>query len=238
MCGVFGFVSHVGRGPQLQLLEVLAKVTQTRGPHAFGLAWLDRDGQLCTYKAPGAASDHLDAMFACRDAIAVIGHCRWATHGSPADNRNNHPHPSGTGWLVHNGVVTNYADLVARHRLPMESECDSETIGRLITHAGGSLLQRAVWAANQLEGTHAVLGLWRSPARLLMIRHGRPLHVGRGAAGYYFASLPTGLPGDVRPVADGTARLIELANHRPAKIDGTAVRLDAMGGLWGDLAAQ
>jgi hypothetical protein len=25
----------------------------------------------------------------------VIGHCRWATHGAPKDNRNNHPHQAG-----------------------------------------------------------------------------------------------------------------------------------------------
>ena len=38
-------------------------------------------------------------------AAVVVGHCRYATHGSPRDNRNNHPHPAGSGQLMHNGVV-------------------------------------------------------------------------------------------------------------------------------------
>lgn len=49
-----------------------------------------------------------------RGALALIGHCRWATHGSPADNRNNHPHPAGRGWIVHNGVVFNHGELAER----------------------------------------------------------------------------------------------------------------------------
>ena len=35
-------------------------------------------------------------------AIAA-GHCRYATHGSSDDNRNNHPHHAGREWIVKSG---------------------------------------------------------------------------------------------------------------------------------------
>lgn len=105
MCGIFGFIAKDGAGPELTRLRRLALVTELRGEHAFGLAWLDADGALQTFKCPAAARDCLGALDRCRDARIVIGHCRYATHGSPADNRNNHPHPAGRGQLVHNGIV-------------------------------------------------------------------------------------------------------------------------------------
>jgi amidophosphoribosyltransferase len=203
MCGIFGYITTEGRGPDLGLLRHLAKVTETRGGHAFGLAWVNADGAVQTFKAPGPASEHLDELERCRDAVVLAGHCRWATHGSPEDNRNNHPHAAGTGFLVHNGVVENHRDLVRRYRLRPESRCDSEVLGLLMTRCGGSVNRRAAWTAKQAQGGLAMLGVWAAPARLLVTRRGRPLCFGRDSRGLYLASLPMGLPG--RPVTVGDA---------------------------------
>ena len=105
MCGIFGFITKDGRGPDLARLRRIATETQRRGHHAFLLAWLAADGGIHTFKRPGPATANLRRLDACQDALVVVGHCRWATHGRPEDNRNNHPHPAGCGWLVHNGVV-------------------------------------------------------------------------------------------------------------------------------------
>ena len=51
-------------------------------------------------------------------------------------------------------------------------------------------------------------------SRLLIVRRGRPLHFGHGREGTYLGSLPTGLPGKVWAVIDGTAQI--LAYHRGA----------------------
>jgi len=208
MCGVFGFITKGGRGPDLGRLKRIAAETERRGHHAFGLAWLDADGAIRTFKRPGPATANLGDVDACRGALVVVGHCRWATHGRPEDNRNNHPHPAGRGWLVHNGVVLNYASLLRRYRLVPRTQCDSEVLGLLMTHFAGSLAERAARSVAKTEGPLAMLGVWREPARLLIVRRGNPLSFGETPGGFYFASLPEELPAEVTPVRDNYAGVL------------------------------
>ncbi|NLF29473.1 MAG: hypothetical protein GX591_01145 [Planctomycetes bacterium] len=208
MCGVFGFITSDGHGPEIARLRRLALVTQSRGAHAFGLAWLDADGEIQTFKQPGPASRYLDELNRCRDAVVMIGHCRYATHGSPRDNRNNHPHVAGAGVIVHNGVIHNHQQLVQHYRLAQQSQCDSEVLGLLMARGAGSIARRSAWTANQARGDLAILGIWRAPARMLVARRGKPLHIGRSRHGFYFASLPDGLPGKAKPVADNSTRVL------------------------------
>jgi len=195
MCGIFGFITKDGSGPDLARLRRIAAETQTRGHHAFGLAWLDTKGILRTFKRPGPATANLGDLDRCRGATAVIGHCRWATHGAPEENRNNHPHPAGRGWFVHNGVVQNHDRLVRRYGLSMTTECDSEVLGLLMARFPGALGLRAARAAEVAVGNLAMLGLWRNPTRLLVVRSGNPLCFGETTSGFYFGSLPRELPG-------------------------------------------
>jgi len=60
------------------------------------------------------------------------------------------------------------------------------------------------------EGRLAILGLWRKPARLLIVRSGNPLSFGETAGGYYFASLPEGLPGRPVPIRDRYAGTLKI----------------------------
>jgi glucosamine 6-phosphate synthetase-like amidotransferase/phosphosugar isomerase protein len=210
MCGVFGFITKDGRGPDLAHLRRIAAETETRGHHAFGLAWLAADGAIHTFKRPGPAMANLGDLTRCRGAAVVIGHCRWATHGHPADNRNNHPHPAGRGWFVHNGVVFNHATLVREFRLAPQTQCDSEVLGLLMARFPGTLGLRAARTAGVAVGRLAMLGVWRNPARLLIVRHGNPLCFGETKGGFYFASLPEELPGKVIPIKDRYAGVLSF----------------------------
>ncbi len=207
MCGVFGFISKNGKGPDVPRLKRIARVTEIRGRHAFGLAW-ENDGQVETFKRPGAASSCLSDLGRVRGSQAVIGHCRWATNGVPEDNANNHPHHVGKGWLIHNGRVGNYLELVEQFDLDIQTECDSEVLGMLITRGGGSLLGRSRFMRSVAEGTMAVLGLWANPVRMLVMRSGRPLHFGEDNRGFYFASLASQLPGRVYALRDCRAYVL------------------------------
>jgi glucosamine 6-phosphate synthetase-like amidotransferase/phosphosugar isomerase protein len=212
MCGVFGFIAN-GKGGRFDVdrMEAIAVNTQTRGRHAHGLAWIDSRNRLRAYKAAGAIDNNLGALDMAGDARMLIGHCRWATNGSPQENINNHPHPCDGGWLVHNGVVFNAADLACEYELQPTSACDSEIIAQLIETLEGTLLARAIGATDQLEGPAVVMGLWARPARMLVVRRGKPLHVEYDRAGnVYFASLPCAL-NDPDRVRDNTARLFSFS---------------------------
>lgn len=210
MCGLFGFVSKNGDGPDLDRLRCIAAETEQRGRHAFGLAWLDRDGRMHTFKRPGPATDRLEDLDECADALVVVGHCRWATHGTPRDNRNNHPHPAGRGWLVHNGVVFNHARLAHEYGLVPRTACDSEVLGLLMARIPGALELRAARVAQAVDGPLALLGVWTKPARLLIVRRGNPLWLGETTGGGYFGSLSGELPGQPKPIPDGSSVLLTV----------------------------
>jgi glucosamine 6-phosphate synthetase-like amidotransferase/phosphosugar isomerase protein len=202
MCGVFGFVSRDGCPVNPKVLARVALATQRRGPHAWGLAWLDGKARLHCYKQTGKVSDALGLLKMAQDARLLIGHCRYATMGDPANNLNNHPHSCDGGWLVHNGVIPNYAELVDCFGLHPVTGCDSEVLGLLIEQEDGDLLDRAAGAVLCVPRTPLVLlGLWK-PGRLIAARQGNPLHTGTTGRGVYLASLAEGLPGKVVEVAD------------------------------------
>ena len=213
MCGLFGFMTRNGGGPNLARLRRIAAETEQRGRHAFGLAWLDADGRMHTFKRRGAASANLADLDRCAGAQIIIGHCRYATHGDPADNRNNHPHPAGGGWIVHNGVVRNHEALIDAHVLQPSTECDSEVLGLLIAKGAGPLSARTAHAVELADGPLALLGLW--PDRLVMARRGNPLNFGWTADGYYFGSLTRELPGKPFEVMDGTVFVLTLGRGDP-----------------------
>jgi hypothetical protein len=93
-----------------------------------------------------------------------------------------------------------------------QTECDSEVLGLLMARFPGALGLRAARAAEVSQGNLAILGLWRKPARLLVVRNGNPLSFGETGGGYYFASLPEGLPGRVTEIKDQYAGVLTLGD--------------------------
>lgn len=194
MCGVFGFIGRQGIGPCLDTLQAIAAVTERRGKHAFGFAWIDKRG-LHSFRSAGRITDHLALLELARNASMLIGHCRYATQGEPQDNINNHPHPCDGGWIVHNGIVRNYTDLLINHQLHVSSACDSEAIALLAEQAQGTRVQRLRTAVNlTTPGPLVVLGLWARPAKLVVVKRGNPLQISETETGTYIASLSDGMP--------------------------------------------
>jgi glucosamine 6-phosphate synthetase-like amidotransferase/phosphosugar isomerase protein len=140
MCAILGFAGRLKRGqwPLVhRLLTDLFVASAVRGTDAAGFAALDSSGRLVTDKAPVAST-----LFAAtsrewnrlRSPSCVIMHCRAATHGSPRDNKNNHPFLSGDKQhaVVVNGVSNNFLDVADAYSLRLTSDCDSEVIMRLV----------------------------------------------------------------------------------------------------------
>lgn len=210
MCGVFGFVANKDGRLNMNVIKRIAVVTEQRGPHAWGVAWITRDGRLRMYKQTGSIVDSINQLEMVRDAVMLIGHTRFATHGDYNNNLNNHPHPSDGGWIVHNGVIHNYQSIIKHHSLNPTTECDSEIIGLLIEQLDGDLLTRCLETAN-ITGTSrfAMLGIWK-PGTLIAIRKGNPLHIGKTRGGTYIASLPDELP-SAKPLLDGIATSFNIS---------------------------
>jgi len=207
MCGIYGFVSYDGKGPDVKRLEKIAAVTMERGEHAFGFAWLDWSGRLKMYKRTGKIVDHLSLLALAHDARMFIGHCRWATHGDHRNNLNNHPHPADGGWIVHNGVIRDYRSIAEVNDFHLTTDCDSEVIGHLIENGEGNYRERCAEASKAAKGNpFALLGLWNRPARLIALRAGNPLSVGECKDGkrFYIGSYSRGLPAKLIDVPNGT----------------------------------
>ena len=150
MCGILGYTGQPDEGQweqTHQLLEALFLVSQQRGEDATGFVARTEPfkhplaGNIVLDKQPLAAHDFLTRSAAWRGlrhrrCTTVVGHVRWATHGSPADNRHNHPLVGHSSlYVVHNGILTGHRETAQRHGLRLSTEVDSELILRFVESA-------------------------------------------------------------------------------------------------------
>lgn len=207
MCGVFGFVAKSNNTVDLDILAEVAEVTMSRGPHAWGMAWVTKDGRMRMYKQEGRIVNSRGLLAMASDAVMLIGHCRFATHGRPDNNLNNHPHPSDGGWIVHNGVIHDHEEIADRHGLHTVTDCDSEVLGLLVERNKGPIIDRCARAVRTCRGQSPIvmLGLWKD-SLVAAADNGQPLHVGETGRSYYLGSLPGALPGKVERFKAGEVR--------------------------------
>lgn len=103
------------------------------GPHAYG--YMRYDGETVkTFKKPGRVDTKKHMKEVCEligatEPVWVVGHVRWATHGAPENNVNNHPVHHGRIVGVHNGVLRNHEDILkVTGRQDSTAIVDSEAI--------------------------------------------------------------------------------------------------------------
>lgn len=149
MCGIIGMIGPTKEDrwrESCRILSHLLLVAEIRGRDATGFiarsSTLERSGLGKTITAKDAipASKFVEKneswhSLKHRRCSMVLGHVRLATHGSPSNPANNHPHVSGHLSLVHNGILSSHRELVDRYCLRTESECDSEVLLRIIERA-------------------------------------------------------------------------------------------------------
>lgn len=144
MCGLAGVIFGKKRRRAEEreylawLFTRLLVISESRGPHATGIAWLNRDGEHRLFKRPVPAGQFVTDK-AYHKALSgidnrttlLLGHTRWRTRGDERVNCNNQPIRAGIILGTHNGTIYNANYLFRRLGLPRFAEVDSELIFRL-----------------------------------------------------------------------------------------------------------
>src|SRR5438445_378497 len=135
MCGIIGYLG--GREATPILMESLKRL-EYRGYDSAGVAVLElpKPGEV-TRTSVTKSEAKVDTLIEKLEANMPsgrlgIGHTRWATHGKPT-YINAHPHTDCHGkiFVVHNGIIENFAELKAElqaagHEFP--SDTDTEVV--------------------------------------------------------------------------------------------------------------
>jgi glucosamine 6-phosphate synthetase-like amidotransferase/phosphosugar isomerase protein len=195
MCGIAGYSvrSRSGLDRTLAAQALLAAIAE-RGADAVGYAYRSADEPYATVvKQRTPASKLLERVTVPAEATQLLVHVRDYTKGHPSIAANNHPVRHGPVIGIHNGIITNDDELLAPHscaRAEPRMTVDSEAIFALAAHS-----RNDARALERLRGAMATGWLdEREPGVVFAARgSGRPLWVGTGRDGVFFASTKLAL---------------------------------------------
>ncbi|WP_125981436.1 glutamine--fructose-6-phosphate transaminase (isomerizing) [Loigolactobacillus iwatensis] len=185
MCGIVGVI---GKENTVDILINGLQKLEYRGYDSAGVYVNDQNGHDYLVKTKGRIADLKKAIGPEVKGTMGIGHTRWATHGIPSDV-NAHPHVSADGrfYLVHNGVINNYAELRDQYLqgVNLVSQTDTEVVVQLVDYfatkeqlSGKEAFRKTV---QLLDGSYAFLLVDREdPDTLYVAKNKSPLLIGVG----------------------------------------------------------
>jgi len=220
MCGIVGYLG------EKNIKEILLgglKELEYRGYDSAGIAVLNK-GEFSNFKAVGKLVNLEEKTkdFTTDGFSIGIGHTRWATHGKPTE-LNAHPHLGESSYVVHNGIIENYAELknaLLKDGVTFLSQTDTE----VIVHQFEKNLKNAQNAfeafektIGELEGAYAILLVTKGEdGTIFFAKNGSPMLVGIDTDNdKYFASSDTPLIGhcsDVSYFDDGDYGYVRKEN--------------------------
>jgi glucosamine 6-phosphate synthetase-like amidotransferase/phosphosugar isomerase protein len=195
MCGIAGYsLSSRSRIERKLAAQALLAAIAERGADAVGYAYRGPAEVYPTVvKQRTPASELLDRVEVPAGATQLLVHVRDYTKGHPSIAANNHPVRHGPVVGIHNGIIVNDDELLARHPCSRAEDgmtVDSEAIFAVAAHA-----ENDARALEELRGAMATAWLdEREPELLFLARGmGRPLWLGEGRDGVFFASTKLAL---------------------------------------------
>ncbi len=231
MCGIVGYV---GRKKASPILFQNLKKLEYRGYDSWGIATTDAAYESCgmdetegahirVFKEKGSMDEGGDKFDPDELPGNIgIGHTRWATHGG-VTRENAHPHLDCKGEiaLVHNGIISNYAELkeeLLKRGHTLKSETDSECLVHLIEEAKEDSLEEAVRSAlGKVKGSYAIDVISsQEPDSLVCARSESPLVLGVGDGEFFVGSDITSfmrLTKKAVPLDDGEYAVIDSSGY-------------------------
>lgn len=250
MCGIVGYI---GKREATDIVLAGLQSLEYRGYDSAGIAAINKDAPVLV-KRVGRVEGLVSAVAeAGVQAPLAIGHTRWATHGSPTV-ANAHPHSNqaGTIFVVHNGIIENYALLrgkLQKQGYTFASQTDTEVIPHLIDYylqQLGSFEAAFKAALNDLRGAYAIAAISsETPDTLYAARLSSPLVIGVGKQEYILASDPTALMDhtkevvflndyDVAVITNNSLSVHNLKQAKPVKPKTELLDYDAETAALGD----
>ena len=233
MCGIIGYLGEREATP---ILMDSLKRLEYRGYDSAGVAVLEEPSQgEATRTSVTKSEAKVDTLISKLQANMPtgklgIGHTRWATHGKPT-YLNAHPHTDCKGriFVVHNGIIENFAELKAElqaagHEFP--SDTDTEVVPHLIeSYYKGDFLAAVRQALKRIRGAYA-LAMFSSddPDLLVGARLNAPLVVGIGEGEYYIAS-------DITAIIPYTKRVLVLGEGEVAAVTPLGAQVSTLDGV-------
>jgi len=233
MCGIIGYLGDREATPIL--MESLKRL-EYRGYDSAGVAVLElpKAGQ-AIHTSLTKSEKKVDTLIEKLKANMPtgklgIGHTRWATHGKPT-YINAHPHTDCHGkiFVVHNGIIENFAELKAELQAQgheFTSETDTEVVPHLIeANYKGDFLAAVRAALKRLHGAYA-LAMFSTddPELLIGARLNAPLVVGLGDHEYYIAS-------DITAIIPYTKRVLVLGEGEVAAVTPLGAEVSTLDGI-------
>ena len=233
MCGIIGYLGDREATPIL--MESLKRL-EYRGYDSAGVAVLElaRPGEATRTsltKSEAKVDTLIEKLKANMPTGHVgIGHTRWATHGKPT-YINAHPHTDCHGkiFVVHNGIIENFAELKAELEASgheFTSDTDTEVVPHLIeANYKGDFLAAVRAALKRIRGAYA-LAMFSTddPELLIGARLNAPLVVGLGDNEYYIAS-------DITAIIPYTKRVLVLGEGEVAAITPLGAEVSTLDGI-------
>ena len=194
MCGIIGYTGGENAVPKL--LEGLSAL-EYRGYDSAGIAVFGDGDALQVVKSKGRLAlleDKINHLAEKLSSHCGIGHTRWATHGEPSDV-NSHPHGTPRVYIVHNGIIENYAEIKAfliGKGYTFVSETDTETAAKLIDYyytQTGDPTDAMALALKMLSGSYAIGAIFAGhPGTIYATRKDNPLIIAVSDIGNFIAS--------------------------------------------------
>ena len=221
MCGIVGCI---GKKEACPIVIDGLKALEYRGYDSAGVAVIDSDNKAELFKQVGGVDNVAKLIESAKTpvkATVAIGHTRWATHGQPTVS-NAHPHTnmSKTIFVVHNGIIENYAEIrqkLIEQGYKFVSETDTEVIPQLIDfhlRKTASFEKAFRTTLGELRGAYAIVALTTAePNKLFAARLSSPLVIGVAKNEMIVAS-------DASAILQHTKSVVYLKDYEMAVIDG------------------